>query len=214
MIARALLLAALLLAAVAATASANGAPIKIPLTRLPAVVNFGSPNAVGEVQITAVEGDVSLIVQGLDRLPNDLYQGWLVNTKTGERLSVAKFNVTADGAAKNQSIMTLGNREYDLFVVTVEPEPDPSPNPDERIVLAGFWPGREPPSPAQATVTAAANRAPGPAEATVPPGATIVSTRFPTGLPRTGEALGVEALAVVLGALGIGAAAFLRRSDR
>src|SRR5437868_678642 len=99
MIVRGLALAALLFSMLASTASANGAPIKIPLTRLPGVVNYGKADAVGEAQITAVEGDVSLIVQGLDRLTAELYQGWLVNTKTGERLSVAKFNVTADGAA-------------------------------------------------------------------------------------------------------------------
>jgi hypothetical protein len=211
---RALFAALLLLATFTPTALANGAPIKIPLTRLPAVVNFGKPDGVGEAQITAVEGDVSLTVQGLERLTNELYQGWLVNSKTGERLPVAKFNVTADGAAKNQSIVVLGNREYDLFVVTVEPEPDPSPSPDERIVLAGYWPGREPPSPAAATVTAAANRGPGQVQGTVPAGATILSTQLPTGLPRTGDGFGFQSLAIILGVLGIGAAAFVRRSER
>jgi hypothetical protein len=191
---------------------ANGAPVKIPLTRLPGVVNFADvPTARGEAQITAVEGDVSLIVTGLDRLQSELYQGWLVNTKTGDRLSVAKFNVTADGTAKNQSIVVLGNKTYDLFVVTVEPEPDPSPNPDDRIVLAGYWPGREPAN-LQLTATAAAIRqTPG---ATPPtPSGTVVTTQLPTGLPRTGGP-GFEVLAGALAVLSLGAAALLKGGHR
>jgi hypothetical protein len=195
-----------------ATASANGAPIKIQLTRLPTVVNFGNRNdARGEAQITAVEGDVTVTVVGLERLTNELYQAWLFNTKSGEQLAVAKFNVTADGTAKNQSIIAIGNKEYDLFVVTVEPEPDASPNADSRIVLAGYWPGREPAS-VRATASAEAAGVPATPQPTVPPGATIVSTQLPTGLPRTGG-LGFQTLAGSLLVLGLGAA-FLLRGDK
>jgi hypothetical protein len=201
------LLAAALALGLATDAGANGAPIKIQLSRLSGVVNFGGRNdARGEVQITAVEGDVTITVVGLERLTSELYQGWLFNTKTGEQLPVAKFNVTADGTAKNQSIIALGNKEFDLFVLTVEPEPDPSPNADSRIVLAGYWPGREPAS-LQATVAAPAAAATPPA--TVPSGATIVSTQPPIGLPRTGGP-GFEILTAALLVLGAGAAFFLR----
>lgn len=184
------------------SALANGAPIKIPLTRLNGVVNFGAAGARGTAEIAVAEGDTTLTVTGLDRLTNELYQSWLVNTRTGERLSVAKFNVTADGSAKIQSIISLGNREFDLFVITVEPEPDPSPNPDDRIALAGYWPGREPAGPGPGT-----GRTPAPGETpapTVPPGATIVSTAAPIRLPRTGGA-GLELLGVALAGLGAGA---------
>jgi hypothetical protein len=198
------LVAGLALGAVT-SASANGAPIKIQLSRLPNIVNYGARNeARGEAQITAVEGDVTVTLVGLERLTNELYQAWLFNTKTGEQLSVAKFNVTADGTAKNQSIITFGNREFDLFVITVEPEPDLGPNADSRIVLAGYWPGRE---PLAAGATAAAQAAS--AASTVPAGATIVSTQLPTGLPRTGGP-GFQALAAALLVLGLGAAFFLR----
>jgi hypothetical protein len=203
----ALALVAALTLGLVADASANGAPIKIQLTRLAGVVNFGGRNdARGEAQITAVEGDVTVTVVGLDRLTNELYQGWLFNTKTGDQLPVGKFNVTADGTAKSQSIIQMGNKEFDLFVVTVEPEPDPSPNADSRIVLAGYWPGREP-STLQATAVAqAAAATPVP---TVPAGATIVSTAPPIGLPRTGGS-SFPLLAGALLALGVGAALVLR----
>jgi hypothetical protein len=206
----ALLLVGALALGLTTEASANGAPIKIALTRLPGVVNFGGrEDARGEAQITAVEGDVTVTLVGLDRLTNELYQAWLFNTRTGEQLAVGKFNVTADGTAKSQSIIQLGNKEFDLFVLTVEPEPDPSPNADSRIVLAGYWPGRE---PATLRATAVAQASPTPPTTAVPPGATIVSTQPPIGLPRTGGS-GFPLLAGALLALGVGAA-FLLRGDR
>jgi hypothetical protein len=208
-----LLVVTALALALATDASANGAPIKIPLSRLPGVVNFAKGNeARGEAQITAVEGDVTVTVVGLERLSNELYQAWLFNTKSGEQLPVSKFNVTADGTARNQSIITLGNKEFDLLVVTVEPEPDQSSNADSRIVLAGYWPGREPAS-VQATALAQSAGLTPPPQSTVPPGATIVSTQLPTGLPRTGG-LSFPTGAVALLVLGAGAAFFLRGDRR
>ncbi len=189
------------------TVLANGAPIKIPLTKISGITNYGSQQALGEVQITVVEGDVVLTVQGLDRLTNELYQGWLVNTKSAERISVSKFNVTADGAAKVQSVITIGNREFDLFVITVEPEPDPSANPDSRIVLAGYWPAKDPAVNATATSVAQGTPAvivtPLPAGATPPPDASGATPRPPTGLPRTGG-IGIEFLVAGMTVLGTG----------
>jgi hypothetical protein len=68
------LLGALVMAA-ASGVSANGAPVKISLLRLPQFVNFGANTARGLAEITAVEGDVTLTVTGLDRLTAELYQG-------------------------------------------------------------------------------------------------------------------------------------------
>jgi hypothetical protein len=198
--------AAALLLWLAGPSFANGAPVKIPLSRLPGVVNYGSAPASGAAEVTAVEGDVTVQVQGLNRLTSELYQAWLVNTRTGDRVSVGKFNSTADGTAKIASVVQLGNREFDLFVITVEPEPDPSPNEDARIVLAGYWPGREPtPRPA---ATASAGGTPPPTAVagtpSVPATGTVVSTAPPSGLPRTGGP-GFGALATLLVALGAGA---------
>lgn len=204
--------AAALLLWLAGPSFANGAPVKIPLSRLPGVVNYGSAPASGAAEVTAVEGDVTVQVQGLNRLTSELYQAWLVNTRTGDRVSVGKFNSTADGTAKIASVVQLGNREFDLFVITVEPEPDPSPNEDARIVLAGYWPGREPTPVAAATATAAGTPAapagtPAPTNTpAVPVAGTVVSTAAPSGLPRTGGP-GFGALAAVLVALGVGALA-------
>jgi hypothetical protein len=202
----ALLSATALLLLVAAPGFANGTPVKIPLSKLPGVVNYGSEPASGVAELVAVEGDATIQVQGLPRLGNELYQAWLVNTRTGDRVSVGKFNATADGTARVASVVQLGNREFDLFVITVEPEPDPSPNEDPRIVLAGYWPGREPTVQAAATASAAGTPVPTAVVGTpaVPVAGTVLSTVAPSGLPRTGGP-GIETLLVVLGALGAGA---------
>lgn len=187
------------LALLPAAALANGAPVKITLERLAGIVNYGPDEARGEAEITIVEGDAAVRVTGLPRLTNELYQSWLVNTRTGDRLSIGKFNSTADGTAQVRSVVGIGNREFDLFVITVEPEPDPSVEADPRIVLAGYWPGKAPEAVIVATATALAQIV-----QAVTPAATIVSTAQPTGLPRTG-APGFEILLGGLALLGAGA---------
>jgi hypothetical protein len=197
----------LVLALVASPTFANGTPVKIDLTKINGITNFGSPNARGVAEITVVEGDSKVTVTQLERLTNELYQAWLVNTKTGERVPIGKFNTTADGTAVVNSVVTLGNKEYDLFVITAEVEPDPSPDADSRIVLAGYWPKREPP----ATLTALANLTPGPNSATPgaattpaptePPGTPTIAP--PRNLPRTGGP-GVDVLAFGLATLAAG----------
>jgi hypothetical protein len=191
------------LLSLAAPVLANGAPIKIPLSKLSGVVNFGAEQSSGLAEITAVEGDVVVQVVDLQRLNNELYQAWLVNTKNGERLSVGKFNSTGDGTARTQVVVQIGNREFDLFVITVEPEPDTSPNEDARIVLAGYWPGR---APGAAATAVAATIAAGGTPPPTPPAAAGAGTPTaapPTGLPRTGG-FGFEVLFGALGVLGAG----------
>ena len=207
--------AALLLLTLASSASANGAPVKIDLMKIPGITNYGSPNAKGVAEITVVEGDTKVTVTNLDRLTDELYQAWLVNTKTGERLSVAKFNSTADGTAVSNSVISMGNKEYDLFAITVEPEPDPSPDADSRIVLAGYWPKKEP----AATQTALANLTPGANNATPPANTTPAPPATPTippprSLPRTGGALGLGPLMAGLALLGGGLFVFGRSAKR
>ncbi|TAK25330.1 MAG: hypothetical protein EPO26_02845 [Chloroflexota bacterium] len=195
------------------TTFANGAPIRIQLSKIAGVVNYGTQAASGFAEITAVEGDVLIVTDGLPRLTNELYQAWLVNTRTGERASVGKFNVTADGTSRTQAIITLGNREFDLFVLTVEPEPDPAAAPDPRIVLAGYWPGREPGAAlTAAAATARAGGTPQPTDTPAPSPTGLpsgVTTRIPTGLPRTGGP-GLPALGVALGGLGLVAVGLLK----
>jgi hypothetical protein len=196
------LASSLVLLSLVAPAFANGAPVKIPLSKLGGVVNFGAEQSSGIAEITAVEGDVVVQVVNLPRLNNELYQAWLVNTKNGERLSVGKFNSTADGTARTQVVVQIGNREFDLFTVTVEPEPDPSPNEDPRIVLAGYWPGRAPGAPATAAAaTVAAGGTPPPTPAAGAAG--TPTAQAPTELPRTGG-FGFEVLFGALGVLGAG----------
>ncbi|MBM4417056.1 MAG: anti-sigma factor [Chloroflexi bacterium] len=201
-------------------AYANGAPIRIQLSKLAGVVTVGTNPASGFAEITAVEGDVVVMTDGLPRLTNELYQSWLVNSRTGERVSVGKFNVTAEGTSRTHSIVAIGNREFNLFVITVEPEPDPNIEADSRIVLAGYWPGKEPvgaQAAAQATARAQGTPIAGTPIATLtaaPPLVTLpagVSIQPPLTLPRTGDP-GFGALAVF--AIVMLGAAFVAGSGR
>lgn len=134
----ALLALGLMVGSLAGLARANGEPIEIELRYLSGVSNFGPRDASGRARIVLVEGDVRLSVSKLPPEKDARYEGWIVNTKTKEMISVGKFDPAPDGAVDYSTVVNnLGEREFDLFMVTVEPEPDPSPAPDARVVLAG-----------------------------------------------------------------------------
>lgn len=150
---------------------ANGEPIELDLRYLDGVSNFGPRDATGRVRIVLVEGDVQLTAAKLPRQPNARFEGWIINTKTNERLSIGKFDPAPDGSVTYTTVLdNLGEREFDLFIVTLEPEPDPSPAPDARVVLAGRRVPLGPPAVVTAVPREGASR-----------GAVPV-----VGLPRTG----------------------------
>lgn len=134
----ALLALALAMGLLGGQVRANGEPIELDLRYLDGVSNFGPRDATGRVRIVLVEGDVRLTAVKLPPQPGARFEGWIINTKTNERLSVGKFDPAPDGTLTFTTVLDkLGEREFDLFIVTVEPEPDPSPAPDARVVLAG-----------------------------------------------------------------------------
>jgi hypothetical protein len=179
---------------------ANGEPVEIDLRYLEGVSNFGPRDATGRVRIVKVEGDVRLTASKLPPQPGARYEGWIVNTRTGERRSVGKFNAAPDGTVTYTTIIdNFGEPEFDLFIVTLEPEPDPSPAPDARVVLAGRYVPLAPPGPVLAVPR------PGPTPGSGGPVPVVA-------LPRTG-APADPALAGALAALaaGLGALAFAAR---
>jgi hypothetical protein len=211
----ALLLSALLTASVArlpAPASANGSTIRVALSYLPGVSNWGPDNATGMVELVRAEGDVRLSVLGLPRLTDGLYQLWLVDLKSGTQYSLGKFNVTANGQGDLETVADIQNVQFDLVVISVEPEPDPSSNADSRLSIAGRYaapvatPGARPTSPTgdltstpgvvgtpiQGVGTPTAGT--GTPASGSPTPAPTPTVPLPTQLPRTGEP-GADALA-------------------
>src|SRR5581483_11219720 len=81
-------------------AQANGTPIKVVLSYLQGVSNFGPTGATGVADLVTKEGEVRVTTTGLPRLQGEEYHVWLVNNTTRERLSLGAFNVGTDGVGK------------------------------------------------------------------------------------------------------------------
>jgi hypothetical protein len=159
----AILLAFIGVFAAVAPVAADGTPVDIPLRYVPGISNWGPTSATGDAQVVLVEGEVRVTTSGLTPLSGDLYQAWLVNTKTGDRLSVGKFNAGPDNQGSLDAVVDLSGRVFDLVAITVQPEPDLSGQPDARLSLAGFF-------PSDGTPTAVAAGSNQPAPLPTPPG--------------------------------------------
>ncbi|MBI2939778.1 MAG: hypothetical protein HYY04_05005 [Chloroflexi bacterium] len=170
-------------------AMANGTPVRINLRYLSGISNYGPTNAIGVVEIVLIEGDVRVDLRGLPKLNGELYQAWLVNSASGDRLSIGKFNAGEDGSAYLESVLDLTDQHFDLAVISIEPEPDPSPNPDARLSIAGFFPGAQPVTPTPEAVAPPTPEA----ETTGTPGPTPTALPLrPVRLPRTGGGPAIE----------------------
>lgn len=122
--------------------SANGAPVKVVLTYLPEMSNFGPANATGVAEIVMKEGTVTLSVVGLPPLSADTYNGWLLNTRTSEVLNVARFNTDQAQTAKTQAVLPaeIPEKGWNLFLVTVETKGQVSQAPGGRKSIGGYFP--------------------------------------------------------------------------
>ena len=179
---RSLLVALILAQCVGAPALANGSTIRVALSYLPGVSNWGPDNAAGVAEIVRAEGDVRLTVSGLPRLTTDLYQLWLVDLKSGTQYSIGKFNVSATGAGGLETTADITNVQFDLVVISVESEPDLSPNADSRLSIAGRY-STTTATPARAGV---ATPAPAPASGASPAAGTPPAVAGTPGSPPTG----------------------------
>lgn len=89
--------------------------------------NFGPKSASGTAEIETSTGNVSIAVQGLDRLDTDDYEGWL--TGGGETpVSTGKFNTDVTGIGSSMSSLgDVSGKSYTRVMITVETRPDPDP---------------------------------------------------------------------------------------
>lgn len=140
----ALFLALVLLGAIGmwSTAAANGVPVKIFLSYLPELSNYGATTASGVAQVSIGEAWVEVKAEGLPQLEGLQYEAWLVTADDEKMISMGKFFSDADANvdyyAEFDNIPAL---EYRYFVISVESVPDPDlATADERRTIAGVFP--------------------------------------------------------------------------
>lgn len=132
------LLAALVL--VPSAVRANGVPIRIPLTYVNGLSNWGPVDARGEAEVALAEAIVKLDARGLPVLTGETYQVWLAKSGTNKAISVGTFNAAPDGTAGFTGKLTgLDGYDYDLVLLTVEPLADPDPAPSAKRSIGGYF---------------------------------------------------------------------------
>jgi hypothetical protein len=125
-------------------ASANGVPVKIILTYLTGYSNWGPTGAAGVADIGVRDGYAHITATGLPQLPEDMYEGWLVNTNTNQTFSVGKFNADSNGKIDYQAEFDkIPDLSYNFFIISVEAKNDPDPAADARKSIAGFYPAHK-----------------------------------------------------------------------
>lgn len=185
-------------------ASANGAPVKIILTYLQGVSNWGPTSATGVAEVVMKEGEVNISVVGLPALADETYAGWLIDTKSNQVMTVGRFNADQSEVVKARLVLPseIPSSGWDLFLVTVEPKNGALQAPGDRKSIGGYFPdsveaNRQPAQlPKTGGDTGQVGSAPKPAAA-----------YSPTPAPRGGIDLGNNTLTfgiVALAAVGLG----------
>jgi hypothetical protein len=121
-------------------ARANGVPIRVPLTYLSGLSNWGPPEARGEAELSFSEALIRVDVRGLPALKNESYQLWLGKSGTNKATVAGSFTVAADGVGGYTGKLTaMEGYDYDLVLITVEPSPDADPAPTAKRSIGGFF---------------------------------------------------------------------------
>jgi hypothetical protein len=137
---------ALLLVALGAPASlvhANGTPIRIVLSHLNGVSNFGPQNATGVAELITSEGEVRLTAAGLQKLPdNEQYTLWISSDATKENLLLTPVTVGDGGVARVDVVLRspIPEKPWDLMVLSVEAKGSTPSAPSDRHSIAGRFP--------------------------------------------------------------------------
>jgi len=134
----AVLLLALALSAPAPSAHANGTPIRIVLSYLAGVSNFGPQNATGVAEMITSEGEVRLTAAGLQKLPdNEQYVLWI--SMGNEQMSLVPVPVGDGGVARVDTVLRnpIPEKAWDLMTLTVEAKGPMPGAPSDRRSIAG-----------------------------------------------------------------------------
>lgn len=121
---------------------ANGKPIKVVLTYLPDVSNWGPANASGVAEVVMSEGVATIGVVGLPPSEQDVYHAWIVDTRSQQSLSVGTFNTEGSGIASREIVMSqeIPDKGWNLFLLTVEAKGEPASTPGPRRSIGGYFP--------------------------------------------------------------------------
>lgn len=133
------------------TAQGNGTSIKVVLSYLSGVSNFGPQSAAGVAEIVMKEGEIKITALGMQPLTSQTYQIWLVNTRTGEVWNGGRVSPDPRGNVSATNILAgeIPDKSYNLLFLSVE-EPDVAPRtPSQQRSIAGqfptnFAPGQQP----------------------------------------------------------------------
>lgn len=124
----------------ASQAQANGTPIRIVLSYLSGVSNFGPQNATGVAELITSEGEVRLQAAGLQKLDDDeQYELWISSTTANERMPLGPVTIGDSGVARMDIVLkdAIPERAWDLMVLTVEKKDAEPAAPSERRAIAG-----------------------------------------------------------------------------
>jgi hypothetical protein len=133
-------LLALVLTTPAGLVQANGTPIRIVLSYLNGVSNFGPQNATGVAELITSEGEVRLQAAGLQKLGDDeQYELWISSAAANERMALGVVNIGDGGVARMDIVLKapIPEKPWDLMVITVEKKGADPNTPSERRAIAG-----------------------------------------------------------------------------
>lgn len=130
---------------VPAAASANGGPVRVVLTYLDGVSNWGSKEASGVLEFVRSEGDVRLSASGLAPTSGQHYILWITREGTDEVFRLGEIQAKADGTATLDVVIPqpIPDREWNLAMVTVETNAAPD-RPGQQRSIAGRFPQPQP----------------------------------------------------------------------
>ncbi|MBI2885967.1 MAG: hypothetical protein HYY02_02030 [Chloroflexi bacterium] len=120
----------------------NGTSIKVVLSYLSGVSNFGSQSAAGVAEIVMKEGEIKITALGMQPLTSQTYQVWLANTRSGEVWNGGRVSPDPRGNVSATNILAgeIPDKGYNLVFLSVE-EPDVAPRtPSQQRSIAGHFP--------------------------------------------------------------------------
>jgi len=125
----------------AAPAGANGTPVRIVLSYLNGVSNFGPQNATGVAELVMSEGEVRVTTAGLQRLPGEQYHVW-ISDGADRRLWLGAFDVSEQGVGRLDRVIRedIPERDWNLMALTVEQGGTQPGAPSNRRAIAGRFP--------------------------------------------------------------------------
>ncbi|MGH2390268.1 MAG: hypothetical protein ACRDIE_18870 [Chloroflexota bacterium] len=122
------------------TANAEERGLRVPLTYVHGVSNWGPTNVRGSAVVWPLEGVAELSISLLPRLSHgDTYAWWVVNSATGDALRLASFNTSNAGDAHIDTYLTgTLPRQANMVLVTVSHPGDALDRPGATRSVSGY----------------------------------------------------------------------------